>query len=70
MWGRAYQKMGDQYYFGSKKFYNPPREKLARFRVAFYTADGDLYDFNCVDHMFVLELELLNQSGHYGTTPT
>ena len=65
MWGRAYQKMGDQYMFAGRKFYNPPREKLSRMRVAFYTADGELYDFNCKEHMFSLEIERLNQGNHY-----
>lgn len=65
VWGRAYQKMGDQYMFAGRKFYNPPREKLSRMRVAFYTADGELYDFNCKEHMFCLEIERLNQGNHY-----
>lgn len=68
-WKRAFHNLGDQYASGARKLYNPPRDKLSKVRVAFYTPDGELYDFNCQDHMFCLEIDLLNQPNHYKVTP-
>lgn len=67
-WGVGYHNLGDQYVTGARKLYNPPRDKLSKVRVAFYTGDGKLYDFNCMDHMFCLEVDLLNQPNHYRVT--
>ena len=67
-WKNCYQNYGDQYVTGARKLYNPPRDKMNRLRVSFYTIDGELYDFNCRDHMFCLELEILNQPKHYADT--
>ena len=64
-WDYGYHDLGDQYVTGARKLYNPPRDKLSKVRVTFYTGDGRLYDFNCKDHMFCLEVDMLNQPNHY-----
>ena len=37
-------------------FYNEPLRRLEKLTLEFLTPDGDLYDFNGVDHSFVLEI--------------
>lgn len=40
----------------SPVFYNEPLRRLEKLTLEFRTPDGDLYDFNGVDHSFVLEI--------------
>ena len=37
-------------------FYNEPLRRLEKLTLEFVTPDGDLYDFNGIDHSFVLEI--------------
>jgi len=53
--------------FGSKclEIFKPLKPKLDRLRVRFYRHDGNLYDFNGLDHCISIELTTLFQTQKY-----
>ena len=44
----------------NNNFYYNPIKNLTKLSVAFYTAEGELFDFNGLDHSFTLELVTLD----------
>jgi hypothetical protein len=47
------------------KYFNPPEHKIKKLTIKFKTYNGDLYDFNGLNHMLEFEIETLNQVGKY-----
>lgn len=46
------------------KYFNPP-ERLNKLTIKFKTYEGDLYDFNGLEHMLEFEIMTMNQVGKY-----
>lgn len=44
------------------KLFTDPISELSQLTISFYTPNGDLYDFNGLDHSFTLELITLDES--------
>lgn len=48
-------------YVKTPKRYNDPIHELTQLDISFYTQNGELYDFNGLEHSFTLEITTLNQ---------
>lgn len=47
------------------KYFNPPLPRLQKLTIKFKTYDGNIVDFNGLDHYLDFEILTLNQSGKY-----
>nr|QBK88900.1 MAG: putative minor capsid protein [Mimivirus LCMiAC01] len=51
----------------TSRYYDQTLHELSELKIAFFTPDGKLYDFNCVDHSFTIEIitmqDLPNDTG-------
>lgn len=48
----------------SKKLYNPVLAKLDRLTIKFYTYNGDLYDFNGLEHTLQFRIKMINKNNN------
>ena len=54
---------------GEIKYYNPPLPKLDRMTIKFLKHNGDIFDFNGLDHLLEFNIISLNSPGKYNTLP-
>ncbi len=50
------------------KYFNPPEGKVNELYITFYRPNGDVIDFNGINHLLEFEFENLNQPGIYNQT--
>jgi hypothetical protein len=49
------------------KFFNPPLRRVDRLMIKFVDRNGNIVDFNGVNHMIDIEIQTLNSAGRYDT---
>jgi hypothetical protein len=52
-----------------KKYFNPPLAKLDRLTIKFKDADGNIVDFNGIQHFMEFRITTINAQGAYDTVP-